>query len=432
MVMTDLIVEKPERLSGVVRASPSKAYTHRALIAASLSEGRSSIKEALICDDTLATVNACSLLGAKIRKVKEGFIVNGVSKPITPEDVIHCGDSGSTIRFITPVCALAYGISVLTGNEGLRRRPMEPLLEALRQFGVKCYSARGGGHPPIVVFGGGVKGGKASLRGDVSSQFVSGLLFSTPKASADTEIIVTTQLESKPYVAMTLDVLRKHGIKVEASPDYGHFLVPYRQAYVPFSHVIEGDYSSAAFLLAAASITNSDVKVVNLLRKTLQGDRAIVSILKEMGSQLNVGEDYVEVQGAKGELKGMNIDMRDVPDLAPVCMALASFAEGETVLSGARRLRFKESDRIASMSSELKKMGAKIMESEDGLVIKGKSRLHGAELNSHNDHRIVMACAVAALRAEGTTVIHGIECVNKSYPNFVEDLRSLGGKVYVK
>jgi len=432
MVMTDLIVEKTEKLSGVVRAPPSKAYTHRALIAASLSEGSSTIKEALICDDTLATVNACSLLGAKIRKVKEGFIVNGASKPITPEDVIHCGDSGSTIRFITPVCALADGISVLTGNEGLRRRPMEPLLEALRHLGVQCYSARGDGHPPIIVFGGGVKGGKASLRGDVSSQFISGLLFSAPKASADTEIIITTQLESKPYVAMTLDVLHKHGIKIEASSDYGRFLVSCGQVYMPFSHVIEGDYSSAAFLLAAASITDSDLKVVNLLRETLQGDRVIVSILKDMGSQLDVGEDYVEMQGAKEGLKGMSIDVRDVPDLAPVCMALASFAEGETVLSGTKRLRFKESDRIASMYSELTKMGAKIMESEYGLIIRRKSRLHGAELDSHNDHRIAMACAVAALRAEGTTVIHGIECVKKSYPDFVKDLRSLGGKVYVK
>jgi 3-phosphoshikimate 1-carboxyvinyltransferase len=430
--MKDLIVEKTEKMSGVARAPPSKAYTHRALIAASLSEGQSSIKGALICDDTLATVNACSLLGARIRKVKEGFIVSGMSKPITPHDVIHCRDSGSTIRFITPVCALADGISVLTGNEGLRKRPMEALLEALRHLGVPCYSARCNGYPPIIVFGGGVKGGMASLRGDVSSQFISGLLFSTPKASANTEIIITNQLESKPYVAITLDVLRKHSIEIEASSDYGNFLVPHGQAYMPFSHVIEGDYSSAAFLLAAACITDSNLKVDNLLRKTLQGDQAIVSILEEMGSQLGVGEDHVEVQGVKGELKGISIDVRDVPDLAPVCIALASLAEGETVLSGTRRLRFKESDRIASMSSELMKMGAKIMESGDGLIIRGKSRLRGAELDSHNDHRIAMACAVAALRAEGTTIIHGIECVNKSYPNFVKDLRSLGGNVCVR
>jgi 3-phosphoshikimate 1-carboxyvinyltransferase len=432
MFMADLIVEKIERLSGVVRAPPSKAYTHRALIAASLSEGQSSIREPLICDDTLATVNACSLLGSKIRRVKDGFIVNGVSKPTTPEGVIHCGDSGSTIRFITPICALADGISVLTGNEGLRKRPMESLLEALRQLGVKCYSARGDGHPPIIVFGGGIKGGEASLRGDISSQFVSGLLFSTPKASVDTEIAVTTQLESKPYVAMTLDVLRKHGIRVEASTDYGRFLVPRGQFYKAFSHVIEGDYSSAAFLLAAASITNSDVKVVNLMRETLQGDRAIVNILKDMGSKINVGEDFVEVQGVEGELNGINVDVRDVPDLAPVCMALASFADGESVLSGTGRLRFKESDRIVSMTSELAKMGVEIMELEDKLIIRGKGRLHGAELDSHNDHRIAMACAVAALGADGTTVIHGIECVSKSYPNFVEDLRSLGGKIHVK
>jgi len=282
------------------------------------------------------------------------------------------------------------------------------------------------------VFGGGIKGGKASIRGDVSSQFVSGLLFAAPKAFADTEIMVTNELESKPYVTMTLDILDKHSIKVEPSPDYSRFFVPCGQVYTPFSHVVEGDYSSAAFLLAAASVTDSRVKVTNLEGESFQGDRIMVDILREMGSQVKVGEDYVEVQGAKQGLEGISIDLRDTPDLVPVCAVLGCLARGETFISGVRRLRFKESDRIASISSELRKMGGEVTESEDGLIIKGVNKLHGTELNSHNDHRIAMACAVAGLRAEGTTIIHEIECVNKSYPNFVKDLRSLGGEVHVK
>lgn len=430
--MTDLLIRKTEKLGGTVEAPPSKAYTHRALIAASLSDGQSSIEKPLICDDALATVKACSMLGAKIKKVREDFVVDGAPKLATPEDVIHCGDSGSTLRFITPLCALADGISVLTGNEGLRRRPMEPLLSALGQLGVQCHSTRADGCAPVVVFGGGIKGGKASIRGDVSSQFVSGLLLAAPKAFADTEIMVTNELESKPYVTMTLDVLHKHSVKVEPSQDYSRFFVPCGQVYTPFSHVVEGDYSSAAFLLAAASVTGSRVKVTNLREESLQGDRVMVDILGKMGSQVKVGEDYVEVHGAKQGLEGISIDLRDAPDLAPICAVLGCLARGETFIGGVRRLRFKESDRIASISSELKKMGGEIAESEDGLTIKGVNRLRGTELNSHSDHRIAMACAVAGLKAERNTIIHGIGCVNKSYPNFVKDLRSLGGEVRVK
>ncbi|MEM2936333.1 MAG: 3-phosphoshikimate 1-carboxyvinyltransferase [Candidatus Bathyarchaeia archaeon] len=428
--MTNLIVRKTENLSGTVEAPPSKAYTHRALIAASLSEGRSSIQKPLFCDDTMATIKGCSLLGAKIRRVKGSLMMDGTPRPVTPKDIIHCGGSASTIRFLTPLCSLADGISVLTGNEGLRRRPMEPLLDALRQLGVQCYSTQGDGYPPVVVFGGGIRGGGASIRGDISSQFVSGLLFGTPKAERDTEIVVTTQLESKPYVTMTLDILQKHGIKIGSSPDYGRFSVPCGQAYTPFNHIIEGDYSSAAFLLAAAAITNSHVKITNLRRDTLQGDRKLIEILQEMGFQVKMGEDYVETLGANQGLKGIEVDLRDMPDLVPVCAALACHAHGETVIRGAGRLRLKESDRIASLSIELRKMGGKIMESEEGFIIQG-GRLHGAEIDSHNDHRIAMACAVAALGAEGITTIRRIECVDKSYPDFVKDLLSLGGEVHV-
>jgi len=428
--LTDLIVKETNSLNGTVRAPSSKALTHRAFIAATLSEGRSEIRHPLLCDDTLATINACCMLGAEMKKTKEEtFKVQGRPKPLTPPDVINCGDSGSTMRFLTPVCALADGISVLTGGESLRRRPMKPVLEALRQLGVQCHSTRGDGRPPIVVFGGGIKGGEASIRGDVSSQFISGLLFATPLSQSKTNIVLSTPLESKPYVAITLDILMKHGIEVEAQPDYSKFHVPCGQRYAPFDHVIEGDYSSAAFLLAASAVTDSHVRVENLRENTVQGDRLIVELLERMGVQVEVGRDFVEVQGVEDNLRPIDVDLRDNPDLVPVCAVLSCLARGKSVIRGVERLRFKESDRIAALLSELTKLGAKVKVVDGVLEVEGRKRLHGAELDSHGDHRIAMACVVAALKAEGTSVVHRIECINKSYPDFVRDINYLGGKV---
>ncbi|MEM1582698.1 MAG: 3-phosphoshikimate 1-carboxyvinyltransferase [Candidatus Bathyarchaeia archaeon] len=427
--MTDLIIKGGiTALCGSITAPPSKAHTHRAIIAASLSNGLSNIRNMLICDDTLATINACKMLGAEINWVNnEAVKIWGLPKPKTPNNVIDCGESGSTIRFITPICALAEGISVLTGGESLRRRPMGPLIEALSQLGVKCYSTRMNGCPPIVVFGGGIKGGRANIRGDVSSQFISGLLFATPIAENDTDIILSTPLESKPYVDITLDTLMKHGIKIEYSQNTFH--IPCGQEYKPCDYHIEGDYSSAAFLLAAAAITGSRIHVKNLIRDTLQGDRVIIDILSEVGVDINVGDDFVEVKGVNKQLNSFTVDMRDNPDLVPVCVVLACIANGESIIHGVRRLRFKESDRISALLSELSKMGASIKFSDDSLIIRGERELHGAEIDPHGDHRIAMACAVAALTASGETVIRDAECINKSYPNFVKDMRLLGVEV---
>jgi len=423
-----LIVRKTEGLKGTVEAPPSKAYTHRAVIAASLSDGESRIRRPLFCEDTLATIEACKMLGAKIDMDadEKALRVIGAPKPATPPDVINCRNSGSTIRFVTPICALAEGISILTGGESLRRRPMGPLLKALRSLGVQCYSARRDGYPPVIVFGGGIRGGDTSIRGDVSSQFISGLIFATPKAERETRITLTSPLESKPYVEMTINIVRRHGVEVSVQEDYRHLMVPPKQEYKPSDHMIEGDYSSASFILAAAAITDSKVRVENLPAETLQGDRLIVDILRRMNVRVNVGENYVEVMGVKGALEAITVDLRDNPDLVPVCAALAASARGRTVIKGVRRLRFKESDRLVSISSEMAKLGAKVKVEDDRLEVVG-GELHGAEIDPRNDHRIAMACAVAALRAEGETRILGIECINKSYPNFVRDIQFLGG-----
>jgi 3-phosphoshikimate 1-carboxyvinyltransferase len=420
-----LIVEEAGELKGVVHAPSSKSYTHRSIIAASLAEGESRISFPLHSDDTMATVRACSSLGAVINEREGELTISGASKLKSPKHEIDCGESASTIRFLTPVAALAHGKTVLTGSVGLRKRPIGPLVGALSQLGVRCFST--GEFPPVTVLNGGIRGGKASLVGDVSSQFLTGLLLACPMAETDTTVNLTTPLESKPYVKLTLDVIRSHGITVKASKDFKTFQLPKKQRYLPRDHIVPGDFSSAAFLLAAAAMTGSRVTVENLSLD--QPDSEIVEILRRMGVNVNVGKDSVEVLG--GGLKGVKVDARDIPDLVPVCTVLGCLGEGETRIYNAKRLRLKESNRLHSLSSELGKMGAEIVEMEDGLKVKGRRRLSGTSIDPHGDHRIAMACAVAGLRACGKTEILQAECVNKSYPNFFEDLKKLGARVLV-
>jgi 3-phosphoshikimate 1-carboxyvinyltransferase len=300
-----------------------------------------------------------------------------------------------------------------------------PLLESLRELGVESHVQENGSS--VTVCGGGIRGGRTSIRGDVSSQFISGLLFACPKAEKDTEISVTTKLESRGYVEMTLEVLAKHGLKCAVNDDFSCLRIPSNQSYVPCDHVVPGDFSSAAFLLAAAAVTSSHVTVENLCYRTCQGDKAIVDILSEMGATVTTKDDSVAVES--GQLTCVDVDAADVPDLVPICAVLGCYAKGQSQIYNAKRLRYKESDRLNSISTELKKMGADVTVNEDGLTINGGNKLRGATVDPHNDHRIAMACAVAALGAEGKTKIQNIECINKSYPHFFSDMRMLGVNV---
>ncbi len=424
--MVDVTVEGKEELRGVVTAPPSKSYTHRAVIAASLSAGESILTNPLRSDDTMTTVNACRALGVTIEERTRLLIVHGRTDLKAPTGEVNCGESASTIRFMTPVAALARGTTILTGRAGLLRRPIGPLVEALRDLGVACSAVEG--HPPVKVHGGGLEGGETSLPGDVSSQFITGLLLACPLAPKDTKIRLTSRLESRPYVALTLGVIRKHGVSVDASTDYSEFKIYGRQEYCPHNHRVIGDFSSAAFLLAAAVVTNSHIRVENLEAKLKeQPDVEVLKVLERMGVKLRVEDSAVEVSG--GRLWGLEIDVEDTPDLVPVYAALGCFAEGETRIVNARRLRIKESDRLAALAAELGKMGAAVAATRDTLMVRGPCALKGARITPHNDHRIAMACAVAALRAQGETVITDAECVNKSYPNFFNDLKSLGGGI---
>ncbi|MEM2517446.1 MAG: 3-phosphoshikimate 1-carboxyvinyltransferase [Candidatus Bathyarchaeia archaeon] len=421
--MTNVTIKPVEALKGEVEAPPSKSYTHRMLVAALLSNGKTVIEKPLVSDDTLATLEAIKAFGAYVEQ-KDGFWeVNGQPKLKTPEKPINCRESGTTLRFMIPVAALAQGKTTFIMGPSLSNRPLKPLLQSLDTIGVKTLRKP----PMVVVYGGGINGGETTLRGDVSSQFVSGLLFACPHAKRDTEIFLTKPVESKGYIDMTVEVLQKHSVNVEISNDYSHIKIPSGQDYKPFKHKVPGDFSSAAYLLAAAAITSSKIRVYNLNYTSKQGDKAILEILRHAGVDVHVEENFVEVSGAVSN--AVRVDAGDIPDLVPVCTAIACYARGMSEIRNAKRLRYKESDRLAALHTEFRKMGADINVEGDNLIIRGPCKLRGAVLDPHNDHRIAMACAVAALGAKGDSTIMNAECVSKSYPKFFRDLSLLGAKI---
>jgi len=407
-------------LSGEIAAPPSKAQTHRTLVAGLLSEGTTTIANPLSCDDTEATANAVSALGARLSRMEHTWRILGTGRPRTPASEINCGKSGVTLRFMVPIVSLVRGRSTIVGEEALMRRPLAPLADAMRQLGVKMTVERNA----VQVEGGPPKGGAVRIRGDVSSQFISGLLLAGPSLEIGLRLEIIPPLESRSYVSLTTETMQRHSIKVQANSEMSRFEIAPGQRYLPAEHVIAGDFSSAAFPVSAAAITNSKVFVHGLSRTSQEPDAVLPSILSQMGVRIRFQEDGVLVDG--GELKATSIDLRECPDLGPVAAVLGCYAEGETRISGAVRLRYKETDRLAAMASELGSLGADIIERKDGWIVRGPSSLTGGEVRSHGDHRIAMALSVAALGANSEITIVDAECISKSYPNFFEDLRSLG------
>jgi 3-phosphoshikimate 1-carboxyvinyltransferase len=395
--------------------------THRAIILAALARGRSRIRNPLTADDTEATAHVLEKLGVGLDRGEEWVVDGGDLR--APAGELHCGESGTTLRFMAATCALVDGECRLTGGSSLSSRPVGPLLDALGQLGVGSDSR--GGLPPVTIRGTGrIGGGPARLPGDVSSQFVSALLAVAPLAEAPVEITLTTRLESRPYVAMTMDAMRAFGVEAEASPDMRRLtapVVPYKAATV----TVEGDWSSAAYPLAAGAL-GGEVTVKGLNPDSSQADKAILPLLSEMGAQVSVSGGSFRVS-ASG-LRGIEADLSDCPDLFPVVSALCAAAEGESRLTGLARLRLKESDRVAAMAEGLTRMGAEIRCDTDSVVITG-GPLRGAEIDPWGDHRIAMSLAILALHAEGETTIRDAGCVSKSYPGFWDDLAAIGGRV---
>jgi 3-phosphoshikimate 1-carboxyvinyltransferase len=422
--MVPVTVRKTQKLNGQVCASPSKSYTQRMVIAAALSPGMSKISNPLLSEDTEAMLRAVVALGAKVEAIEGCWIINGANSLKAPKDPIDCGESGATMRFMVPVVALATGSSTLVFNGSLERRPVKPLLESLNEIGAKTHVGKIGNKDAVFVYGGGIVGGETYIPGNVSSQFISGLMFACPMAQVDTEIMLTSPLESAGYIEITQVVLSNHGVTVPIHENHIH--VPSKQTYMRADCKVPGDFSSTAFLFAAAAITGSNIQINNLDYDSVQGDKAILDILKQMGVKEKVCANSVEIEASGSLLRSVEVDAKHIPDLVPPIAVLACYAKGTSHIFGAHRLRLKESDRLQSLNLELSKMGAQISVNEDGLIIQGGSPLHGAEIDSHNDHRIAMACTIAALGAEGETTIQNAECVRKSYPLFFNHLKQIG------
>jgi 3-phosphoshikimate 1-carboxyvinyltransferase len=328
-----------------------------------------------------------------------------------------------------PVAALTPDPSTLVFGGSLERRPVEPLVKSLNDLGVSVHIRKLGNKDAVFVEGGGILGGDTTIPGDVSSQFISGLMFACPMAKVDTDISITSPLESADYVKMTWDVLAKHGIRIEVHDNFKLIHIPANQIYKPIDSKVPGDFSSAAFIFAASAITNSTVQISNLEYDSPQGDKAILSILKQMGVVGKVCENSVEITGTGNPLEPINVDAKNIPDLVPVCTALACFAKGTSKITGAQRLKLKESDRLKSLYLEFRKMGARIKVDSGSITVEAPCALHGAVINPHNDHRIAMACAVAALSAKNQTTIQNAQCVRKSYPLFFTHLKQIGAEI---
>jgi 3-phosphoshikimate 1-carboxyvinyltransferase len=408
-------------LEGKVKAPSSKSMTHRALILGSLAKGKTTIISPLDSEDTQATSRVLEQIGIKQVKDRKWTIYGGDFK--APEERLFCHESGTTLRFMTAVSALVDGKCVMDGDEGLRRRPIKPLIDSLNQLGVKADSIYG--YPPVTVHGKGkIPGGNTVIPGDISSQFVSAILLVSPLAENPIQVNISTRLESKPYVDMTIDAMKSFGIKAQKEKDYSYLKIPLGE-YRPVSFNVEGDWSSAAFLIASGALLG-DVTVSNLNIESNQADRQIIPILECMGACIEKGRDTINV--TKSELKGIRYDMRDCPDLFPIIIALCSKAKGKSTLTGLKRLRIKESDRIKSMSLGLQKMGAEVLRDEDFLRING-GELKGAVIDPFNDHRIAMSFGVLGMAVDGKTTITNSECVNKSYPGFWDCIEEIGADI---
>jgi 3-phosphoshikimate 1-carboxyvinyltransferase len=413
---------RPSAVSGEVDAPPSKSYTHRAIVLASLAHGDSVLNKALLSGDTLATLKGMEKFGAIIKVEEDSCTVRG-GKLKAPSSEIDCANSGTTIRLLSGVASLLSNNVTLTGDASLQSRPMKPLLNALAELGVHATSVRGDGNPPIIIRGPN-KGRWAHIKGDISSQFISSLLISSALKDLDTDIVITTPLKSKPYVDITMDMMSLFGCKCLESKNGYH--VPGGQRYRPRDYTIPGDYSSAAFPLVAGALTgNATVK--GLDPKDRQADKKVLDVLADFGAKVSWSSEAVTVE--KGELTARDVDVGDSPDIFPILAVLATQAKGATRLTNAEHLRFKESDRIASTTAFLRLMGADIEEKDDGCVIKGPTKLKGRIINPSGDHRILMSAAVAGLVAEGTTTISDGGCYDISYPRFVKDMQALGASV---
>ncbi len=419
----NLLVGPSPNLRGAVKIPPNKSHSFRALIMAALAEDDSRIVAPMVSNDWMRGVEALEMFGAEIApKAREVWQVTGTGGRLTtPDDVVDCGNSGIILRFFMALAACCEGYTVLSGDESLRHiRLCQPLVEAINALGAWAVSTKSDGHAPVVVRGR-LSGGRAELDG-ADSQPVSALLIASSLASAPTELVVR-QPGEKPWVGMTLDWLHRCGVEVSHS-DYELYRIRGQSRWAGFERRIPLDWSAALYPIAAALITpDSELHLPGMDPADVQGDKEVVGVLKSMGADIEVRGDAVVARSSR--LTGRVIDCNDFIDQFLLLAVIGAYAEGETVLTNAAICRHKECDRIAEICRALRAMGADVEEHPDGLAVR-RSRLHGAKLDSRGDHRMVTTLAVAALGAEGPSAVSDVECIKKTFPNFVEEMQAVG------
>ncbi len=407
-------------INATVRIPGSKSISHRALIAASLSEGTSRIGNLVECEDTLYTLNALRKLGVKISKKERVLTVSGTGGQFPPSPgvkSIFLGNSGTSYRLLLSIVALARGDFLLTGSQRMKERPVGGLVQALKRLGMDASWTGQDNFPPVYIKAKGLRGGQVKVEGDTSSQYVSSILLAAPYAEKPVEVYILGDLVSSPYVDLTIDVMERFKVHV-AREGCRYFTVLGGQKYSACDFAVEGDVSSASYFWAAAAVTGGEVITENIRPHTThQGDIAFLHVLEQMGCSIKRESDKVFVQGRS--LKGIDADMSSMPDMVPTLAAIALFADGKTTIRKVPHLRHKESDRLASIARELGKMNGHVEELPDGLIIHGGRLLSGKIMDPHDDHRIAMSLAVIGLMVPGVRM-RNEGCVNKSFPNFWE------------
>lgn len=412
----------PNLLRGTIKIPPSKSLSHRAVIAGGLAHGSSKINNLLYSDDITATCEAMKTFGINMNRIGEALEINGPTQLEVKQREIECLESGSTLRFLIPIALLTGQEVSFHGRGKLVTRPLDAYFKIFNEQNIS-YDYKGS--LPLTLRGR-LKSGDFYITGDVSSQYITGLLFVLPLLDGDSRIIITSPLESKGYVDLTLDILNKFSVKVE-NEEYKTFHIKGNQRYRATDYRVEGDYSQAAFWIVAGTL-GERIECLDLNKDSSQGDKAVVDIVKAMGGNISIGNHTTIVKTAKTH--GVTIDAAQCPDIIPVLTVLAALSEGRTEIINAVRLRIKESDRLKAITTELNKLGADVCELSEGLVINGKNALKGGVVESWDDHRIAMALSIASIKCTEPVIIKNSHAVSKSYPGFFQDFGLVGGKYH--
>lgn len=412
--------------SGIsINVPGSKSVTNRALLIAALCKGTSTINNSLISDDTRYMQEALSKLGVSIKvdgmklKIKSSGNLQEYREPL------FLGNAGTAVRFLTAACTLGKAPYIITGDPNMQKRPIHPLVKALQSNGLKIHDTQQ--CPPVYIEEGKFQGGKIVIDGSLSSQFISALLMIAPKSTVnDTQIIIQNELTSKPYIDVTIDIMREFGVEV-VNNNYQSFAIQCNREYTARDFTVEGDYSSASYFAALAVIHKTKINLKNLNANSTQGDKRFIELLQQMGADVKWRKNHVSIRGQQIKNIG-TIDMNDIPDMVPTMAILAAVTDGETIITNVSNLRVKETDRLQALENELYKIGVKVKANKDSITIWGnRNNLKGATIETYHDHRIAMSFACLGSIIDGIKIINP-DCVQKSYPDFWQDITKLGLK----